>query len=41
MIAFVSINMALIIIANNKCDSDRIFVGMTVFVIVTVTLGVV
>ena len=42
VIAFVSAIMALIVIVNNHCDrvrdGDRVFVCMTVIVIVTVTL---
>ena len=42
VITFVSVIMALIVIVNNHCDrvrdDDRIFVGMTVILIMTVTL---
>ena len=44
VIAFVSVIMGLIVIVNNHCDrvrdDHRIFVCMTVIVIVTVTLTV-
>ena len=44
VIAFVSVIMGLIVIVNKRCDrvrdGDRIFVCMTVIVIVTVTLTV-
>ena len=44
VIAFVSAPMALSVIKNNDCDSvrdsDLTFLGMTVIVIVTVTLVV-